>query len=370
MAKLKKRDDGRYAKQIKIDIDTEGKPIKKTIYGKTRIELEDKVREYKNMRDKGISVTSDSITVKELITLWEKKKKSQISDGSYRTIQRDMKKLSKYIGIMKVKDVRLFHVESAIEEIKEGLCDNSLRVVMVRTKELFRYALQKELIYKNPVEFLVMPKLVEPFKRMLTKHEKELFELATLNELERCFVSILQYTGMRRGEVFALSTSDIDLKAHTITVDKTMIDNRGNPIIKPSTKTKAGMRTIPILEPLLPILTDYCNNRIGLLFTKKSGKLFNSCAVTQLWDRILKKVKILDSNLSEDITPHIFRHSFASDLYDAGIDIKRAQYILGHSDVRTTLQIYTHFDKLNLKVNEMNEYYKKSKESQSEVSNL
>lgn len=362
----KKRPDGRYAKQITIGTQENGKPKKKTIYGKTIRELEQKEREFLNMMDKGIVTTTDDLTVRELAELYNKYKKKSVADTSFRTIKTYSNKVIEYLGHMKVKDVKLFHLDAFIDDQRETLSDSSANILIIRLKEIFEYAVEKDMIYRSPAQSIKLLKQSDPIKRMLTDYEKELFEGADFNESEKCFVYILRYTGMRRGEILALGRQDIDLQGKKISITKTLADNGGKPYIKQSPKTDASRRDIPILDPLYPVLKGYCENRIGLLFTNEKGKLLSNQSVDYFWTRILSKVMDFNKGqpIADDITPHMFRHTFASDLYDAGIDIKRAQYILGHKSIKTTLDIYTHFDKTKLKADEMNLYYRQSKESQ------
>lgn len=369
----KKRKDGRYAKQITIGVQPNGKPKKKTIYGKTIKELEKNERDFYNLLDKGITAAPDNMSVDQLIEIYKKYKKgsSTVSSETYRTIERDMKKISKTLGHMKAKDVKLFHLELFVEDLLDTISPKSASIVVQRVREMFRYALQKDIVYRNPAEFIKSPKFEASNKRMLTDSEKLIIEKADLNDKERFFVSMLRYTGMRRGELLALNRTDIDLSAKTINVCKNLSEGRGRPIINDHTKTSAGMRSIPILDPLYPILELYCKSRIGTLMTTTTGKFIDSSSMYEMWKRILNKMTLANEGkeLASDITPHIFRHTFASDLYDAGIDLKRAQYILGHKSIRTTLEIYTHFDKSKLKADEMNEYYRQSKDSQKAKQN-
>jgi integrase len=277
-----------------------------------------------------------------------------------------MKKVSKSLGHMKAKDVKMFHIELFVEDLLETISARSAAIAVQRIKEMFRYALEKDIIYRNPAEFIKPPKFDAADKRMLSDNEKTIIENAPLDEKEKYFIFMLRYTGMRRGEILALDRADIDLNKKTIQVHKNLSENRGRPKINEHTKTSAGARTIPIFDPLYPVLEDYCKHRIGLLISNGSGNPMDSRSVFYFWDGIVNKFAIANKGkpLSEDITPHIFRHTFASDLYDAGIDLLRAQYLLGHKSSRTTLEIYTHFDKTKLKADEMNAYYKQSKESQ------
>jgi integrase len=362
----KKRADGRYARQITIGKDNStGKPIKKTIYGKTIKELDQNEREFRNLLEKGLSTATDNITVDTLIDIWLKSKKTSVSKSSMQQISTQTRKLSSYIGKMKVKDVKLFHIENIINELSENVSNVTINLFLIRVKEIFKYACEKDMIYKSPAQFVKLLKTGESKKRAMTEHEKSLFDIADFTDMQYCFLNILRYTGMRKGEVLALTRQDIDLSNKKISVCKTVIDNSGKPYIKQSTKTDS-QRTIPILEPLYPIIKEYCDNRIGLLFPNGKGKPISNQSFNYIWEDIIKRLTIANENktIPDGITPHLFRHTFASDLYDAGIDIKRAQYMLGHKNIKTTLDVYTHFDKNKVKADEMNSYYRQSKDSQ------
>ena len=84
-------------------------------------------------------------------------------------------------------------------------------------------------------------------------------------------------------------------------------------------------------------------------------------------EKILKKLQTVSNvPLADDITPHTFRHTYASDLYKAGVDIKQAQYLLGHDDIKTTLDTYTHFGFADVKVDKLEAYYNAVKMQSSE----
>ena len=122
------------------------------------------------------------------------------------------------------------------------------------------------------------------------------------------------------------------------------------------TKTAAGLRQIPIPAPLAKIIFGYIKGRSGILFPSKNGGYIST--LDYKWEKILKKVQAVSSTpLSDDITPHIFRHTYASDLYKAGVDVKQAQYLLGHDDIKTTLDTYTHFGFLDVEPDKLEDYY-------------
>lgn len=155
---------------------------------------------------------------------------------------------------------------------------------------------------------------------------------------------------MRRGEILALIQNDIDLKHDTIDVNKAIGYSQNQAYLK-QPKTAAGYRTIDILSPLRPILCDYLYNLDAIyLFTDSKGQIMSKTVYRRFRNKIYQKLQIAAGYKGSGpdpiagLTPHIFRHNFATMLYYAGVDVKEAQRIPGHSDSRTTIDIYTHLD--------------------------
>lgn len=96
-------------------------------------------------------------------------------------------------------------------------------------------------------------------------------------------------------------------------------------------------------------MSDMCSGEF--LFTMNNGEPITKSSFRKFWDGIIKELqeaakKIDGTSLASDITPHIFRHTYATSLYYAGIDIKTAQYLLGHASIQMTLDVYTHLKRL------------------------
>lgn len=140
---------------------------------------------------------------------------------------------------------------------------------------------------------------------------------------------------MRKSEALALHKSDINLLGKEIVVNKTVIFKGNRAEIKDNPKTRAGARIIPILMPLEHILVDYMELvKEDLLFTTSTGELMTVTAYRRMWQKFEKAIG------TKEITAHIFRHNFATILYNAGVDVKAAQTILGHSSINVTMDIY------------------------------
>ncbi|HBE85769.1 MAG TPA: hypothetical protein DDW53_10615, partial [Lachnoclostridium sp.] len=133
-----------------------------------------------------------------------------------------------------------------------------------------------------------------------------------------------------------------------------MASKRRDSCLQEYTKTIAGKRHVPIPAFLLEVLSKYIKGRTGILFTSRNGGYISDGTMNFRWKKILKKLQaVSDTPIADDITLHMFRHTYASDLYKSGIDIKQAQYLLGHDDIKTTLDTYTHFGYTDVQVDKL-----------------
>ena len=160
---------------------------------------------------------------------------------------------------------------------------------------------------------------------------------------------------MRIGEILALQRQDIDLDNKIISVNKTLTMNENeNIIIGDTTKTSTGIRTVPILSPLLPILEKYKNTK-NILF-HNNNKFISHSTINEHFKRICKNanIKVINTkrkkkstdekyvNLkSSKVNTHMLRHTFATRCIEAGMNPAVLQKILGHKDIQVTLNTYT-----------------------------
>ncbi|MCI2170715.1 tyrosine-type recombinase/integrase [Schleiferilactobacillus perolens] len=220
------------------------------------------------------------------------------------------------------------------------------------------FAVIQGYIPHNPARKVVMP------KRSDTAGDKpENFwdrdELATFfsyinpeTEPEKlALFRILAFGGLRRGECLALTWADIDFTAGTIRVNKTLTQGmKGRQIIQ-APKTRKGRRTIAMDPETMAIIKKWRIKQmqkfvaVGINTNRPEQGLFVTIHNTQMYlnqpEKWLKAIE-RDHNIKHRITVHGFRHSHASALFAAGADIKEVQNRLGHENVQTTLDIYTH----------------------------
>ena len=344
-AKYKKRADGRYLTQITVGIKEDGRPKYKNIYAKTIRELEEKAAAFKQELEKGIIVDDDGLTV----AAWARKWLEVYKHGrEYNTMESYNGTINTHIipalGHYKLRDLKAHHIQEMINERAAAGLTRTLELITGALNQMLKQAIKNEYIYKNAAADIVLPKIDKPKKRSLTEQEKAQVTSADLDDKAKAFVFMLLYTGVRRGEALALTTNDIDLENKTIEINKNLIFVGNRPVIKNSPKTDAGNRIIPIPDVLYNLLIKYLPTLQNIfIFPSAKNVPMSESAFRRFWEKII----IILNLPADDITPHIFRHTYATTLYYAGIDVKTAQYLLGHASIRITLDIYTHLEAEN-----------------------
>lgn len=364
MAKYKKRADGRYSTSVIIGYTENGTARRKILYGRTIAELDNNVAEFKSLKNKGIIIDDKNLTVAQWAEKWLELYKKDKAYNTYACYQRTIDAhIIPNLGDIRLGALKQNHVQKLLNDIIQDGHMRTAELVRLTLQQMIHQALIEEYIYKDITVGLSLPQKQQPKKRSLTDAEKKLIQAADFNPKERAFVDLLYYTGVRRGEALALTKDDIDFVNKTISINKNLVMKSNTSEIKPSPKTKAGIRELPIPEKLMKTLIDYVYSLDGkYLFSKNDGDLMTNSSFRRFWDNILDKINIAAGGtkytrkdmqkkdekviqlIANDITPHTFRHTYATSLYYSGVDIKSAQYLLGHSSIQMTLDVYTHLD--------------------------
>ena len=364
--KYKRRADGRFDTTVKIGVNPKtGRPIRKHIYARTVKELEAKRAEFVKQRDMGL-ISDKPVTFAEYAEQWMELTKSGKSTNTKNIYSGVLRKHSGHLNPKRLDKITKSDVQL---QLNQAAGHHATQEHMIMTfKQIFDCAVDDGLILRNPASNIKLDvERKEKQKRALTDFELNCVAAADLDPEERCFISLLLYTGMRKGEVFALSKSSVDLKNSTIHVNRNIVYGKGFSELDVP-KSNAGFRDIPILEPLKPILSDYMQSMDSeYFFVKKQAEngeyeFLTKAQTDTLWKHIYKKLNetakqqiaagkcrcdIIPplSDPMQGITPHYFRHNFATILYYADVDVKEAARILGHSNANITMSIYTHLDR-------------------------
>lgn len=163
---------------------------------------------------------------------------------------------------------------------------------------------------------------------------------------------IMLFCGLRRGELLALTWNDIDLVKREITINKAVNYVSNTPQLK-GPKSEAGKRVVPIPDAIIPALTRPRSSSLMVCPSAETGEVMTGTAYKRAWESYLHYLNIRaggrDASRSrppiramEPFTAHQLRHTYATMLYDAGVDVLTAQRLLGHGSVKTTMEVYTH----------------------------
>lgn len=146
------------------------------------------------------------------------------------------------------------------------------------------------------------------------------------------FAYLIYHTGCRRGEALSLAGTDIDREKKLVHIKKSVYYEGNAPHIK-QPKTEKGYRSVPLLDALDSALPKKLGK--GYIFCEPDGSLLTNDHFTRFYDEYRKASGVT-------VTPHQIRHGYATALFENGIDAKTAQALLGHAQLSTTMDIYTH----------------------------
>lgn len=259
-------------------------------------------------------------------------------------------------GNKRIRTIKINEVQRAINKWFK-IAPNNFKKWFNYTSNVFDYAIKEQYIKDNPCKLVNIPKKQveygdKPANFWDKKQLLNFFEcIDPSKELEKyTLFRVLAFAGLRRGECLALTWDDINMSEQTIRVNKTLTQGvKGKQIVQ-APKTRKGRRTLKMDSKTMNYLKEWRLRQKKVFFMlgfntfKKSQLVFASrtnnhkCLNTPA--KWLKKV--IKANNLKPITVHGFRHTHASALFSAGASIKEVQERLGHEDIQTTMDIYTH----------------------------
>ena len=326
------RSDGRIQIQLDIGRDANGKRVRKYFYGDTRAEAERKKAEYLGIR---ASKPAAPITLSDWIDEYRAVYPSRANPLYEAQNAVPFNRLRAALGDRDLDTI----LEADLQRFINGMSDYSASTISKQlqvVKAVFAKARKNKLIPDNPAEDLTAPRGTKGTHRALTQDEIKLI----CDRWQSCpaglWCMVMLFAGLRRGEMIALDWSAVDMDERTLTVKQTAVLHNNRAVIQPRAKTRAGTRIIPLVRPLFDTLVTVPPER-------RNGALCLSAASQPLSETALRRgIEHFIRILGFSFRCHDLRHTFATLLYDSGVDVQTAAYLLGHSDVTVTMRIYTH----------------------------
>lgn len=353
--KKSKRADGRYTAYISLGYDENGRRIRKTFYGQTQREALAKKKTYLD----GLALDKDArrMTTEKWACRWLE---SYVSGGIRNQennksivnvfIQSLGNKAKRPISEILPADIQCYakiqsqHTKSHVSKVRRTI------------EAIFNTAKDNGYIAESPCQGIVWDSKKTGTREAISAEISQLISENWNLHPAGTWAMFILYAGLRPSEAFALQRNQIT--EDVIRVRDGSHFEHGQLVVTPNApKSDAGIRDIPILPQLRSVISHLPQE--GFVCLSASGRPVSQSAYKRNWTAFLNRLEdvyngrdprdgrrtdCLPANWKflPKIDMYSLRHSFCSMLYDAGVDVKTAQYLMGHSDLEVTLKIYTH----------------------------
>jgi integrase len=327
-------------------------PKRKTLYGKTRREVDEKLTAAKADRDRGLLFDADSLTVGRYLERWlADSVRDTVKAITYESYERLMRlHLVPTLGRMKLKNLTPTHVRGLYrDKLDSGLSPSSVQRIHALLHKALTQAVNDGLIPRNVTDPVKPPRQSRKEMKTLTPEQAHLFLEAAKDDRLGALYIVAIHTGLRQGELFGISWDDIDLEAGTLSVHRTLSGAKGGP--KFTTPKNNRTRRVRLTPQAAEALRDHrkrqLEERMSLAgLWQDHGLVFCSTVGTPLSRHNVHK-RSFKPLLERAGLPHTFRfhdlrHTFATLMASSGGHAKVVQEMLGHASINITLDLYSH----------------------------
>lgn len=323
-----------------------------------RQDLLKRINEYKNER-KIVKQNKNNFKFNEVIELWLIHYEQQVKVTTF-TNTKNLFRLHiiPYFGDIFINKIDVRSCQNAVNDWYASYSD-ATRLVNI-TRQIFNFGINQGFCHDNPMNKIIKPKNTHKEEYSPPFYEKDdlLLFLKTVKENENIqahsMFHVLAFTGLRRGELFALKWKDVDFEKKMLNVERNLIYNQEEKRHEFSTlKTRSSRRVISIDNQTTRVLLTWrnfqrefflgrgmnVNSPEQLIFTSQNNHYMSDVYLRRIVKRITKETGL------PHITIHGFRHTHCSLLFAADADMNAVKDRLGHSDIQTTMNIYAHVTK-------------------------
>lgn len=265
-------------------------------------------------------------------------------------------------GQRRIKDIKVSDAQLWFFKLhNDGKGYSTLTSVRGVLKPAFQMAYNEDIIRKNPFDFRIVDVVPNDSEKRIAMTEEQQDLWMTFIRTDKTYSKyydefvVLLETGMRVSEFCGLTKNDLDFANRKIRVDHQLVRERGGKYYVEKTKTESGCRYIPMTDDVYQSLQRILKKRPkvqtemivdgygGFILLDKNNRPKVALHIENEMRWGMKKYQKLhpDKPLPH-ITPHVFRHTFCTNMANSGMDVKRLQYLMGHSDAGVTMNVYTH----------------------------
>jgi len=347
-----KRYQSSYSIKVSLGKDNAGKYkyLWQTVKG-SKTDAQKRLTELLNQIDNG-TLAHPKGTVGEFIEQWLRDyAKPNLSPTTYLGYKNIYSSgIAPALGNMPLKDLRPDHIQEYMRaKLSTGASNTTVRHHLTFLHSVLEKAVKWQLLTRNPVDAINMPKIVKHEMKILDRQQAERIFMEVKNTLYYPIYKVALYTGIRQSELLALQWKDVDLDMAELSISKGSHRLAGGKYVITPPKTAKSKRKIALSPDTCIVLRQHLNNqkdqcsKLGveftndrLLFCEFDGKPIKPNTVSQYWIRLLKRLNY------PSIRFHDIRHTMASWMLIQGVNPKIVQERLGHASISTTLDIYSH----------------------------
>jgi len=347
---ITRRKDGLYMARYWVETPKGSK--RKTIYGKKRDEVADKLARALAERADGIAYDDENLTVGEYLNSWLKGSvRGSVRQSTFDRYEIAVRvHIKPALGRVKLKKLSPAHVAGFYQDrLAAGSAPASVNKLHVTLRKALDQAVKWHMVPRNVAEAVKAPRPAPPEMRTLSAEEtRKLIEVARGDKLGALYM-LAVHTGMRQGELLALKWQDVDLENAKLSVRRTLTMSNGR-ILLGELKTKRSRRTIRLTDAAIQALHEHLARQLegmerlgdayrdeGLIFASQVGTPINP---TNLRRRSFAAL-LRRANLPK-IRFHDLRHTCATLLLSRNVHPKYVQELLGHANIAITLDTYSH----------------------------
>jgi len=304
---------------------------RKAFRGKTDKEVWEKVKAFD--RSAAEAKSEQETTFAVVADKWWDEIEPTLAPSSAKSYKPALARAKKEFGDWQVGTITAQEIDRFIKRISALYAKKTTAMQLQVIRQTLRWAEVKGYLQYNPAASVRQPRNSKQVRRMPPdKAQIALIKAHAKNVPFGLFAALIYYTGCRRGEALALTGADIDRKAKLIHIRRSVYYLSNAPYLK-LPKTDAGIRSVPLLDALDELLPKSLPK--GYLFAEPDGQPLTYKHTEKMYADYCAASGV-------NVTPHQIRHGYATALFECGIDAKTAQTLLGHAQISTTLDIYTH----------------------------
>jgi integrase len=354
---IQQRQDGLYQARF---INRFGK--RQTIYAKTLKEIKKKLDDAKFADKQGINIVNSNMTLDEWFDKWLDIYKMNCRNNTKETYRRHYKRIQDDLGWRKLNKLDITTIQEAFNKLRS---DNERKNSKKILSAMLDKAVESDLLVKNVALHIntVVSKEDKKERRVLTADEERLFLEESIGKWYYNLFVVALETGMRIGELGGLQWSDIDFCKKGKSVahvgnSMTYFENQDGKYVYELHNTKTNKnRDIPLSSKAVQALQQQkfvkqslvnkgklpLDGYSELVFVTRNNRPITQFLVSECIDGVVKNInKKYPDKAFERVTPHTFRHTFATRLMEANIPMKTIAKLLGHKQLQMTTDLYTH----------------------------